>query len=179
MSGNAGQVYTGEYDVPSLELFTFHTIITDFPSNVFALTGNSTYEIANGSDWAGIILTDNDGLGSTSVVPLAKILCLYTYSAPLLISVQRSWFLRDNESGLHSFVRLAYYNKTFSKGELGEVRTMFRPNSPVWTTLVTNDEQWVRTSRCSHECDLTDVVVSQAPIPSAEAVADEIVVQDA
>lgn len=60
-------------------------------------------------------------------------------------SVQRSWFLRDNEAGLHSFVRLAYHNPndTVGKGGLGEVRTMFRPNGGPWTTLVTNEEQWV------------------------------------
>lgn len=78
------------------------------------------------------------------------------------ISVQRSWFLRDNEAGLHSFVRIAYHNSSdaIGRGELGEVRTMFRPNSAIWTTLVTNKEQW-------------------APIPGAQAVANEVQVQDA
>ena len=59
--------------------------------------------------------------------------------------VQRSWFIRDNEAGLHSFVRLAYHNSsdTVGRGGLGEVRTMFRPSSGPWTTLVTNEEQWV------------------------------------
>ena len=63
-------------------------------------------------------------------------------------SVQRSWFLRDNEAGLHSFVRLAYHNPsdTVGRGGLGEVRTMFRPSSGPWTTLVTNEEQWVHNS---------------------------------
>ena len=41
-------------------------------------------------------------------------------------SVQRSWFLRDNEAGLHSFVRLAYHNPsdTVGRGGLGEVRAV-------------------------------------------------------
>ncbi|EIN10187.1 galactose mutarotase-like protein [Punctularia strigosozonata HHB-11173 SS5] len=121
VSGNAGQVYT------------------DFPSAIFALTSTTTHQIVNGSDWAGIILTDNDTLGSI---------------------VQRSWFIRDNEPGLHSFVRLAYYNQTVSKGELGEVRTMFRPNSGPWSHIITNNEQW-------------------APLPAAAAVANEVVAQDA
>ncbi|KAJ3752332.1 rhamnogalacturonan lyase [Lentinula raphanica] len=113
---------------------------TDFPSDTFTTTGNSSYEIVTGSDWAGVVFTDNDTVGST---------------------VQRSWFLHDSESGIHSFVRLAYYNDTVtSKGELGESRTMFRPNGGPWTHIITNREQW-------------------APLPGAAAVANEIVVQDA
>ncbi|KAH9898424.1 galactose mutarotase-like protein [Cubamyces lactineus] len=114
-------------------------VYTDFPSNGFALTANSQGEVIQGKNYAGIVLTDND-----------------TATGSL---VQRSWFLRDGETGLHSFVRLAYFNDT-PKGALGEVRTMFRPNGGPWTTLVTNAEQW-------------------APAPGAEAVANEVQVQDA
>ncbi|KAI0335297.1 galactose mutarotase-like protein [Cubamyces sp. BRFM 1775] len=114
-------------------------LYTDFPSNAFALTGNLEGEVVQGRNYAGIVLTDND-----------------TATGSL---VQRSWFLRDGEAGLHSFVRLAYFNDT-PKGALGEVRTMFRPNGGPWTTLVTNAEQW-------------------APAPGAEAVANEVQVQDA
>ncbi|KAJ4467080.1 rhamnogalacturonan lyase [Lentinula aciculospora] len=113
---------------------------TDFPSNTFTTTGNSSYEIITGPDWAGVIFTDNDTFGST---------------------VQRSWFLHASEPGIHSFVRLAYYNDTVTnKGELGESRTMFRPNGGPWTHIVTKTEQW-------------------APLPGAVAVEDEVVVQDA
>ncbi|KAE9407534.1 rhamnogalacturonan lyase [Gymnopus androsaceus JB14] len=113
---------------------------TDFPSDTFTTTGNSSYEIFTGNDWAGVVFTDNDTFGST---------------------VQRSWFLHASEPGIHSFVRLAYYNDTVtSKGELGESRTMFRPNGGPWSYIITNGEQW-------------------APLPSAEAVADEVVAQDA
>ncbi|OSD03458.1 polysaccharide lyase family 4 protein [Trametes coccinea BRFM310] len=116
-------------------------LYTDFPGNAFALTGSAEAKIITGRGYAGIVLTDND-----------------TTTGSL---VQRSWFLRDGETGLHSFVRLAYHNDTVpSKGELGEVRTMFRPNGGPWTTLVTNSEQW-------------------APIPGPEAVANEVQVQDA
>ncbi|THV00289.1 galactose mutarotase-like protein [Dendrothele bispora CBS 962.96] len=122
VSGNTGKAYT------------------DFPSNLFSLTGNSSFDLVNGPDWSGVVFTDNDTSGSI---------------------VQRSWFLRDTEAGLHSFVRLAYYNATVPfKGALGESRTMFRPNGGPWTHLVTNHEQW-------------------APEPSAEALANEIEVQDA
>ncbi|KAH9849784.1 galactose mutarotase-like protein [Lenzites betulinus] len=115
-------------------------VYTDFPSNGFALVGTSA-EIVQGNGYAGIVLTDND-----------------TTSGSL---VQRSWFLRDGETGLHSFVRLAYHNSTVpSKGALGEVRTMFRPNGGPWTTLVTNAEQW-------------------APLPGSAAFAEQVQVQDA
>ncbi|KAI0825156.1 galactose mutarotase-like protein [Trametes gibbosa] len=106
----------------------------------FALVGTSA-EIVQGIDYAGIVLTDND-----------------TASGSL---VQRSWFLRDGETGLHSFVRLAYHNSAVpTKGALGEVRTMFRPNDGPWTTLVTNSEQW-------------------APLPGSAAFAKQVQVQDA
>ncbi|KAJ7250745.1 galactose mutarotase-like protein [Mycena rebaudengoi] len=116
-------------------------IYTDFPSAIFSLTGNASAEIVSGADWAGIVLTDNNAAVGTTV--------------------QRSWFLRDGESGLHSFVRMAYHNETGpSLGALGEARTMFRPNTGLWTHLVTNDEQW-------------------APLPSEKALASQISVQDA
>ncbi|KAI0801290.1 galactose mutarotase-like protein [Fomes fomentarius] len=116
-------------------------LYTDFPSNGFPLTANPSFEILQGYGYAGFVVTDND----TSTGSL----------------VQRSWFLRDGETGLHSFVRLAYHNATGpSKGGLGEVRTMFRPSSGPWTTLVTNAEQW-------------------APIPGAEATVNQVQVQDA
>ncbi|KAI0651829.1 galactose mutarotase-like protein [Trametes meyenii] len=115
--------------------------LPDFPSKGFALTASPAVEIVQGTDYAGIVVTDNS-----------------TDSGSL---VQRSWFLRDGETGLHSFVRLGYYNAAQPfKGALGEVRTMFRPNGGPWTTLVTNAEQW-------------------APIPGAEATSKQVQVQDA
>ncbi|KAF7364613.1 Galactose mutarotase-like protein [Mycena venus] len=116
-------------------------LYSDFPSAVFSITGNASAKIVRGGAWAGIVLTDNN----TTVGTL----------------VQRSWFLRDGESGLHSFLRLGYHNATGpSLGALGESRTMFRPNGGPWTHIVTNGEQW-------------------APQPSAEALAQEVAVQDA
>ena len=34
--------------------------ILDFPGKAFALVGNPGFEVVQGTDWAGIILTDND-----------------------------------------------------------------------------------------------------------------------
>ncbi|KAK8091349.1 hypothetical protein PG994_000854 [Apiospora phragmitis] len=53
--------------------------------------------------------------------------------------LEQYWFLRDGETGLHTFSRLAYYNETtpFLRN-LQEFRTLFRPNTPLWTDLVTD-----------------------------------------
>ena len=71
------------------------------------------------------------------------------------------WFLREGETGLHTFSRLAYYNKTtpFLRN-MQEFRTLFRPNTALWTNLSTNEIQY-------------------APLPSTEAIAAQVVVQDA
>lgn len=61
--------------------------------------------------------------------------------APTGQVLEQYWFLRDGETGLHIFSRFAYHNKTtpFS-GVLQELRTLFRPNTPLWTDLITNSE---------------------------------------
>jgi rhamnogalacturonan endolyase len=76
-------------------------------------------------------------------------------------TLEQYWFLRDGETGLHTFSRLAYHNKTtpFLRN-LQEFRTLFRPNTPLWTHLLTNSEQY-------------------APLPSKNATNHEVTVQDA
>ncbi|KAH8819823.1 family 4 polysaccharide lyase [Xylogone sp. PMI_703] len=76
-------------------------------------------------------------------------------------TLEQYWFLRDGETGLHTFSRLAYYNKTtpFLRN-LQEFRTLFRPNSPLWTHLITNEKQF-------------------APLPSKNATSHQVTVQDA
>ncbi|KAF2094297.1 polysaccharide lyase family 4 protein [Rhizodiscina lignyota] len=77
------------------------------------------------------------------------------------LRLEQYWFLRDGETGLHTFSRILYHNKTtpFYRN-LQEFRTLFRPNTPLWTHLSTNDRTY-------------------APLPSANATANEITVQDA
>lgn len=55
--------------------------------------------------------------------------------------LEQYWFLREGETGLHTFSRLAYHNETtpFLRN-LQEFRTLFRPNTPLWTHLLTNAE---------------------------------------
>lgn len=62
---------------------------------------------------------------------------------------------------MHTFSRLSYQNITtpFYRN-LQEFRTLFRPNTPLWTHLLTNDQHY-------------------APLPSADAIANQVVVQDA
>lgn len=75
--------------------------------------------------------------------------------------LEQYWFLREGETGLHTFSRLTYYNETtpFLRN-LQEFRTLFRPNTPLWTNLSTNAELL-------------------APLPSANATKKQITVQDA
>lgn len=74
---------------------------------------------------------------------------------------QQYWFLRDGETGLHTFSRLAYYNETTPYlRNLQEFRTLFRPNTELWTHLSSSE-------------------VQTAPLPSKKAVEEEVVVQDA
>ncbi|OGE47697.1 hypothetical protein PENARI_c038G00418 [Penicillium arizonense] len=96
---------------------------------------------STGTKYGGMILTD-------------------TYT-PTGQQFQQYWFLRDGETGLHMFSRLTYNNKTtpFLRN-LQEFRTLFRPNSDLWTHLTSSD-------------------VQTAPLPSKDAIAKQIVVQDA
>jgi rhamnogalacturonan endolyase len=106
----------------------------------------SKYQLYSGTDAAG---TKYGGIRmSDTYTPTGQVLEQY-------------WFLRDGETGIHTFSRLAYYNKTtpFLRN-LQEFRTLFRPNSNIWTHLLTNEIQF-------------------APLPGAKAIANDKVVQDA
>lgn len=55
--------------------------------------------------------------------------------------LEQYWFLRDGETGLHMFSRFAYHNSTTPRsGVFQEFRTLFRPNSTLWTTLSSSDD---------------------------------------
>ncbi|KAK7998447.1 type I polyketide synthase [Apiospora arundinis] len=85
---------------------------------------NATYKLITGTDTSG---TSYGGIVMAEV---------YKPTGQLL---EQYWFLRDGETGLHTFSRLAYYNETrpFLRN-LQEFRTLFRPNTPLWTDLVTD-----------------------------------------
>ncbi|KFZ14201.1 hypothetical protein V501_03374 [Pseudogymnoascus sp. VKM F-4519 (FW-2642)] len=104
------------------------------------------YQLINGTDssktkYGGIVMSE-------------------TYPATGQV-LEQYWFLREGETGLHTFSRLTYNNKTtpFLRN-LQEFRTLFRPNTALWTDLSTNEKQY-------------------APLPSTEAKAKQVTVQDA
>ncbi|KAI1776968.1 polysaccharide lyase family 4 protein [Hypoxylon cercidicola] len=105
-----------------------------------------TYELYSGTDSTG---TSYGGIKMSD-----------TYT-PTGQTLEQYWFLRDGETGLHVFSRIAYYNETtpFLRN-LQEFRTLFRPNSDIWTHLATNAVQY-------------------APLPGSEAKENQVVVQDA
>lgn len=87
-----------------------------------------TYQLLNGTDasgtsWGGMVMSET-----------------YPSTGQVL---EQYWFLRDGETGLHTFSRLAYHNETtpFLRN-LQEFRTLFRPNTKLWTHLSTNEEQF-------------------------------------
>ncbi|KXS96673.1 hypothetical protein AC578_4397 [Pseudocercospora eumusae] len=61
--------------------------------------------------------------------------------APTNQTFQQYFFLRGEETGLHTFTRLTYHNSTapFLRN-LQELRTLFRHNTKLWTHLSTTDD---------------------------------------
>ncbi len=117
------------------------------PSGAYTPGGNSpTYKLFKGTDstgtaYGGVVMSET-----------------YPSTGQVL---EQYWFLRDGETGLHTFSRLAYHNKAkpFLRN-LQEFRTLFRPNTPLWTDLSTNAKHF-------------------APLPSSNATAKQVTVQDA
>ncbi|RMZ74294.1 rhamnogalacturonate lyase precursor [Pyrenophora seminiperda CCB06] len=89
---------------------------------------NVQYQLFNGTDSTG--------------TPYGGISMGETY-APTGQRLEQYWFLREGETGLHTFSRIIYHNKTtpFLRN-LQEFRTLFRPNHdpPLFTHFVTNDK---------------------------------------
>ncbi|KAL1626446.1 hypothetical protein SLS56_006850 [Neofusicoccum ribis] len=102
------------------------------------------------------IFQDVDSAG----VPYAGVVMGETYPATGQV-LEFYYFVREGETGIHTFSRLTYFNETtpFLRN-LQEFRTLFRPNTALWTHLSTNEKTY-------------------APLPSKDAVANEVVVQDA
>jgi rhamnogalacturonan endolyase len=86
------------------------------------------YQLFNGTDSTG--------------TPYGGISMSDTYAATGQI-LEQYWFLREGETGLHTFSRVVYNNKTspFLRN-LQEFRTLFRPNHdpPLFTHFVTNEK---------------------------------------
>jgi len=90
-------------------------------------SNNATYRIVKGrddeqKDWAGVIMSES-----------------HPKSGQLM---EQYWFLRSGDTGLHTFSRIAYPKvpKGPTRKEIQEFRTLFRPNTPLWTHISTNDD---------------------------------------
>ncbi|KAF2766955.1 rhamnogalacturonate lyase [Teratosphaeria nubilosa] len=84
------------------------------------------------------VLQGNDSSG----IPWAGVVMSEVYP-PTGQILEQYWFLHGEETGLHSFSRLVYRNETGpeSLGSFQEFRTLFRPNTHLWTHLSTNKRQ--------------------------------------
>lgn len=116
------------------------------PSGFWTPGATAEYQFIKGNDSTG---TPYGGVRMTD-----------TYAATNQ-SLSQWWFLREGETGIHLFSRVTYFNEeTPYLRELAELRTLFRPNTDLWTHLSGGDDNY-------------------APIPSKEAYSEEVVVQDA
>ncbi|KAF8538789.1 galactose mutarotase-like domain-containing protein [Trichophaea hybrida] len=119
------------------------------PSGFYTIGSSSpVWSVIQGADttstpWVGVILSD-------------------TYR-PTNQTFQQYWFLRGEETGLHTFTRVSYYNDTApQRGVLQELRTLMRPNHAdlgLWTHLSVSEDYY-------------------APLPGVEAVQKQVMVQD-
>ncbi|GAP89341.1 putative rhamnogalacturonate lyase c [Rosellinia necatrix] len=116
------------------------------PSGFWTPGGTARFQLIRGTDSTG--------------TPYGGVRMSDTYAATNQ-TIEQWWFLREGETGLHLFTRVTYFNpSTPHLRELGELRTLFRPNTRLWTHLSGSDG-------------------NHAPIPSAEAYQNQVVVQDA
>jgi rhamnogalacturonan endolyase len=91
----------------------------------FWTPGNgAAYELLDGVD------------GDNKAYPGAVMSQDYQHTGKVL---DQFWFLRDEETGVHVFIRVKYNNSTVSGGDLGELRQLFRPTGSVWTHLSSSD----------------------------------------
>ncbi|KAF7191455.1 Rhamnogalacturonate lyase B [Pseudocercospora fuligena] len=92
----------------------------------FSSQNNTDYTLFSGTD--------------TTNTPWVGVVQFETY-APTNQTFQQYFFLRGEETGLHTFTRLTYHNLTapFLRN-LQELRTLFRHNTELWTHLSTTDD---------------------------------------
>ncbi|KAL2112293.1 hypothetical protein VUR80DRAFT_7980 [Thermomyces stellatus] len=95
------------------------------PSGFWTPGGNAQLELVTGTDSTG---TDYGGIFMTDTHEETN------------ETLSQYFFLRDGETGLHAFSRVTYFNEgTPFLRDLGELRTLFRPNTDLWTHFSTSD----------------------------------------
>ncbi|KAL2862615.1 galactose mutarotase-like domain-containing protein [Aspergillus lucknowensis] len=116
------------------------------PDGFWTPGSTATLELVNGTDSTG--------------TPYGGVIMSDTY-APTNQTLSQYLFLRGEETGLHAFSRLTYFNTaTPFLRDLGEMRTMFRPNTDLWTHFSTSDGNF-------------------GPLPLESSYDDSLTVQDA
>ncbi|KAK6215378.1 rhamnogalacturonate lyase C [Colletotrichum tabaci] len=116
------------------------------PSGFWTPGGTAELQLVNGTDssgvpYAGLIMSDR-----------------FAQTNQML---SQYFFLHGEETGLHAFSRLTYFNATLPLlRSLGELRTLFRPNTPLWTHFSTSNDNF-------------------GPLPLADTFAQALTVQDA
>ncbi|KAF9878370.1 rhamnogalacturonate lyase C [Colletotrichum karsti] len=116
------------------------------PSGFWTPGGTAELRLVNGTDssgtpYGGLIMSDR--------------------FAQTNQTLSQYFFLRGEETGLHAFSRLTYFNTTLPRlRDLGELRTLFRPNTPLWTHFSTSDG-------------------NLGPLPLADTFSKALTVQDA
>lgn len=98
------------------------------PSGFWTPGGTAQLQLINGTDstgteYGGVVMSDT--------------------FAPTNQTLSQYFFLREGETGLHAFSRVTYFNETtpFLRS-LGEMRTLFRPNTKLWTHFSTSDSNY-------------------------------------
>ncbi|KAF4896246.1 putative rhamnogalacturonate lyase C, partial [Colletotrichum viniferum] len=95
------------------------------PSGFWTPGGTASLQLINGTDstgtpFGGLIMSDKFAATNQTL--------------------SQYFFLRGEETGLHAFSRLTYLNESKPLlRDLGELRTLFRPNTPLWTQFSTSD----------------------------------------
>ncbi|KAL4965257.1 galactose mutarotase-like domain-containing protein [Aspergillus stella-maris] len=95
------------------------------PAGFWTPGSEAQLDLVNGSDSTG--------------TPYAGIIMTGTYASTNQ-TLSQYLFLRGDETGLHAFSRVTYFNESapFLRG-LGELRTLFRPNTDLWTHFSSSD----------------------------------------
>ncbi|KAF6843841.1 rhamnogalacturonate lyase C [Colletotrichum musicola] len=116
------------------------------PSGFWTPGGTAELQLVNGTDstgtpYGGLIMSDRFAATNQTL--------------------SQYFFLRGEETGLHAFSRLTYFNASKPLlRDLGEMRTLFRPNTALWTHFSTSDDNF-------------------GPLPAAETFSRALTVQDA
>ncbi|KAL7415871.1 galactose mutarotase-like domain-containing protein [Mrakia frigida] len=139
-SGSIGKWYFDVQGVPAVAPATsrYYEIGTSKVAKFEVVSGKDS----KGFAWIGVIMTET----------VLRVNMVF----------KRYFFIKDGETGVHTFARITLPQAVdgVNYGQLGEFRTVFRPNTNLWTHLVTNSVQY-------------------GHLPSAAAIAKQVTVQDA